>query len=220
MITQDNFWNGFIIVFAIISLSWFIQIIQEGIIHLVKLMIRKFLNMLFSRNIVYPALQLDSYQYAQYLFKINADGIIDFVKFSSLAVPEIFTKYKASNKNAETYYDNVKNKFIKSTNLDMLFNLTYDSSLTQEQANAEKFKNNIHLLEFSCFLFPIILIALGSANGNLWLFVYLLPIIVWILIALYFHKKMKIRYAYYLIWAYTDAFKLGDWANISDREAV
>jgi uncharacterized Tic20 family protein len=95
MITQDSFWNGFVIVFVILSSSWFILIIQEGVIHIIKLMIRKFLNILLSGKIKYPVLQLDSYQYAQYLFKENANEIVSFIKFSSLAIPDLFSKYKA-----------------------------------------------------------------------------------------------------------------------------
>lgn len=221
MITQDHFWNGFIIVFIILSLSWFILMIQEGIIHLIKLIIRKLFKIIFGGKIKYPVFQLNSYEYAQFLFKNNTDEIINYIRISSLAVPDLFAKYKTSSKNAEIYFEDVKNKFISSNNVDLLFNLTYDTSITQEQANADKYKNNIHLLEFSCVLFIIIIADLFVVYGNLFPLIYLLlSLVFWIVISLYFHKQLKVRYSYYLIWSYLDSFRLGDWATMTDREAV
>jgi hypothetical protein len=193
------------------------MIIQDAILVLIKMMIKKSVCIFTKKDIKFPLIQLSCFEYARKLFIDNNKDLMNFVKIKTFSTPDLFSEYDMYKKYVKDYYNEINKQFKKIHNIKILEVFTYESSLIQEQAHSDSYRNNNNLLLFSCLLIPVIFVDFYVLNLFKNHVIFLILYICWLPIAYYFFKRMKIKYAYYLLWSYLESFNIGDSAEIADR---
>ena len=215
-VTGTEFWNGFLVVFLLLAIAWLAMVVQQAILIPATHVSGRILRMIFKERKVAFA-SLSAFELGRHLFRENHQEIMDFVNIRAISTPELFEEYKDLKPRIEMYYKMVSDQYLSVEDVNMLDIFTYESSLTQEQAHSDKYKNNIELLQFSLVLLPMLYFDMHVlelySNWLAFVFLYLL----WGIAVMYYYRRMKYKYAYYLMWSYLESFNIGEPAEIADR---
>lgn len=155
-------------------------------------------------------------QIAKLLFDNYQEDILKWTYLKSWAQPEVFGNVKGLDKHLDKIREHILN--LKSDEL--LVEIDYYSSVTQEQARKDQMRNRIKEYKHIIVNMLAVIILLNVHYLNFWCII--ISTFSYLLFALFILNviiRIKRSLAFYIINGYVDCFTLGESAKVIDRES-